>query len=50
VSEENIRRSPNLQSDMDFRVIIGSDFDPSGPQSIMSKETPEAEDANQPSE
>jgi LCP family protein required for cell wall assembly len=26
VSEENIRRSPNLQSDVDFRVIIGSDF------------------------
>lgn len=27
VTEENIRRSPNLKSDMDFRVIIGSDFE-----------------------
>ncbi len=27
VQEENIRRSPNLKSDVDFRVIIGSDFD-----------------------
>jgi LCP family protein required for cell wall assembly len=26
VADENIRRSPNLQSDVDFRVIIGSDF------------------------
>jgi hypothetical protein len=26
VSDENIRRSPNLKSDVDFRVIIGSDF------------------------
>jgi LCP family protein required for cell wall assembly len=26
VSEENIRRSPNLKSDVDFRLIIGSDF------------------------
>ncbi len=26
VSEVNIRRSPNLQSDVDFRVIIGGDF------------------------
>ena len=26
VSDVNIRRSPNLQSDVDFRVIIGSDF------------------------
>ncbi len=48
VSDENIRRSPNLQSDMDFRVIIGSDFDLSGPQSLISKETPEAEGDNQP--
>jgi LCP family protein required for cell wall assembly len=27
IEEENIRRSPNLQSDVDFRVIIGSDFE-----------------------
>ena len=27
VDEENIRRSPNLKSDLDFRVIIGSDFE-----------------------
>ena len=27
VTEENIRRSPNLKSDVDFRVIIGSDFE-----------------------
>jgi LCP family protein required for cell wall assembly len=27
VAEENIRRSPNLKSDVDFRVIIGSDFE-----------------------
>ena len=33
VEEENIRRSPNLKSDVDFRVIIGSDFDPSISQS-----------------
>jgi predicted lipoprotein len=26
VEEENIRRSPNLKSDVDFRVITGSDF------------------------
>ncbi len=26
VSEENIRSSPNLKSDVDFRVIIGDDF------------------------
>jgi len=26
VTDENIRRSPNLKSDVDFRVIIGSDF------------------------
>ncbi|MBN1992852.1 MAG: LCP family protein [Anaerolineae bacterium] len=30
VTEENIRRSPNLKSDLDFRVIIGSDFELSG--------------------
>ena len=38
VDEENIRRSPNLKSDVDFRVIIGSDFDPSGPQSLVTEE------------
>ncbi len=27
VEEENIRRSPNLKSDVDFRIIIGSDFE-----------------------
>ncbi len=27
VDEENIRRSPNLKSDVDFRVIIGSNFE-----------------------
>lgn len=27
VEEQNIRRSPNLKSDVDFRVIIGNDFD-----------------------
>ncbi|MFC1975834.1 LCP family protein [Chloroflexota bacterium] len=27
VEEENIRRSPNLKSDLDFRVIVGSDFE-----------------------
>lgn len=27
VQEENIRRSPNLKSDVDFRVLIGTDFD-----------------------
>jgi hypothetical protein len=33
VSEENIRRSPNLKSDVDFRLIIGSDFElPQGEQ------------------
>jgi len=26
VTDENIRHSPNLKSDVDFRVIIGSDF------------------------
>lgn len=26
VEEENIRRSPNLKSDVDFRVIVGSDY------------------------
>jgi LCP family protein required for cell wall assembly len=27
VSEENVRLSPNLKSEVDFRVIIGSDFE-----------------------
>jgi hypothetical protein len=26
VSDKNIRRSPNLKSDVDLRVIIGADF------------------------
>jgi LCP family protein required for cell wall assembly len=39
VDEENIRRSPNLKSDVDFRVIIGSDFElPGGPQSLVPDE------------
>lgn len=38
VETENIRRSPNLKSDMDFRVIIGSDFDLSGPQSLAPEQ------------
>ncbi len=37
VSEENIRRSPNLKSDMDFRVIVGSDFQL--PEGIEASET-----------
>ncbi len=37
VAEENIRRSPNLKSDVDFRVIIGSDFElPGAPQSQLT--------------
>ena len=37
VEEENIRRSPNLKSDLDFRVIIGSDFElPGGSQSLLT--------------
>lgn len=36
VAEEDIRRSPNLKSDMDFRVIIGSNFElPDGAQSQL---------------
>ena len=39
VDEENIRRSPNLKSDLDFRVIIGSDFElQSGTQSPLTTE------------
>jgi hypothetical protein len=41
VEEENIRRSPNLKSDVDFRVIIGSDFELSGPQSLTAEEPAE---------
>ncbi len=36
IEEENIRRSPNLKSDVDFRVIVGSDFDlESNPESQL---------------
>jgi hypothetical protein len=35
VTEENIRRSPNLKSEVDFRVIIGSDFEL--PEEIQSQ-------------
>ncbi len=39
VEEENIRSSPNLKSDVDFRVIVGSDFElPSGTQSLLIQE------------
>jgi LCP family protein required for cell wall assembly len=39
VEEENIRRSPNLKSDLDFRVIIGEDFEvPGGTQSPLTTE------------
>jgi LCP family protein required for cell wall assembly len=39
VDEENIRRSPNLKSDLDFRVIIGSDFElQNGNQSPLTTE------------
>ncbi|MCB0195962.1 MAG: LCP family protein [Anaerolineae bacterium] len=37
IQEENIRRSPNLKSDVDFRVLIGSNFDlPEGDQLPLS--------------
>lgn len=37
VQEENIRRSPNLKSDVDFRVLIGSTFElPEGDQLPLS--------------
>jgi hypothetical protein len=36
VSEENIRRSPNLKSDMDFRVIIGSSFELPGTSTLTA--------------
>ncbi|MFQ5612620.1 MAG: LCP family protein [Anaerolineae bacterium] len=36
VSEENIRRSPNLKSDVDIRIIIGADFEvPNNTQSML---------------
>ncbi|MBN1218361.1 MAG: LCP family protein [Anaerolineae bacterium] len=39
VTEENIRCSPNLKSDLDFRVIIGSDFElPSDTQPLLVTE------------
>jgi hypothetical protein len=39
VEEENIRRSPNLKSDLDFRIIIGSDFElPGASQSSPNPE------------
>ncbi len=38
VEEENIRHSPNLKSDVDFRVIIGSDFDLPGLKSLAAEE------------
>lgn len=37
VSEENIRSSPNLKSDVDFRVIIGDDFElPTAAADVLS--------------
>ncbi len=36
VTDENIRRSPNLKSDVDFRVIIGSDFELPGNEQTPS--------------
>jgi LCP family protein required for cell wall assembly len=39
VADENIRRSPNLKSDMDIRVIVGADFrlpEAHSPQSIAA--------------
>jgi LCP family protein required for cell wall assembly len=37
VSEENIRRSPNLESDVDFRVIIGSNFELPTPTALSTE-------------
>jgi hypothetical protein len=37
VSEENIRRSPNLKSDVDFRVIVGSNFELPVPTALTSE-------------
>lgn len=36
VEEENIRPSPNLKSDVDFRVIVGSDFELPANQTPLS--------------
>lgn len=38
VSEENIRRSPNLESDVDFRVIVGSNFELPSPIPLTTDE------------
>jgi LCP family protein required for cell wall assembly len=38
VSEENIRRSPNLESDVDFRVIIGSNFELPAPTALSTEQ------------
>jgi LCP family protein required for cell wall assembly len=37
VSEENVRRSPNLKSDVDFRVIVGSNFELPTPASLTTQ-------------
>jgi LCP family protein required for cell wall assembly len=38
VADENIRRSPNLKSDVDIRLIIGADFQP--PEARLIEEIP----------
>jgi hypothetical protein len=41
VSEQNIRRSPNLKSDLDIRVIVGSDFQaPGNEQTPLTTDKP----------
>jgi LCP family protein required for cell wall assembly len=37
VPEENIRRSPNLKSDVDFRVIVGSNFELPTPAALTTE-------------
>ncbi|MCL4297589.1 MAG: LCP family protein [Anaerolineae bacterium] len=37
VSEENVRRSPNLKSDVDFRVIVGGNFELPTPASLTTE-------------
>lgn len=37
VPEENIRRSPNLKSDVDFRVIVGSNFELPSPAVLTNE-------------
>lgn len=37
VSEENVRRSPNLKSDVDFRVIVGGNFELPTPASLTTQ-------------